>query len=79
MKNERMKLEIMYAIEDLRDLLIASGDESDVIDELEKQNRKLRTDKATLREITYILSEQNRNFENMLRQNTLEQLQETQQ
>ena len=79
MKNERMKLEIMYAIEDLRNLLIASGDESDVIDELEKQNRKLRTDKSTLREITYILSEQNRNFENMLRPNTLEQLQEKQQ
>jgi len=53
MKNERMKLEIVYAIEHLRGLMIASGDTNDVIHELEEQNRRLRSDKATLREFCY--------------------------
>ena len=74
MKNERNKIEVMYAIEDLRSLLIASGDESDVIAELEKQNRKLRGDKATIREMTYILSEQNKHLEQKLKELAMPQL-----
>ena len=66
MKNERMKMACYNAIEDLRNLLVASGDSSDIIDELEKQNRKLRVDNSTLREVTYILTDQIRRLENQL-------------
>lgn len=66
MKNERMKMACYNAIEDLRGLLVASGDSSDIIDELEKQNRKLRVDNSTLREVTYILTDQIRRLENQL-------------
>ena len=74
MKNERNKIELMYAIEDLRSLLIASGEESDVINELEKQNRKLRGDKAILREMIYISGEHNKHLEQELKELAMPQL-----